>query len=50
VAWTFGIPADVLLQFQRLVLDLPNSRACETEADYVGLLYMAEVLSIPGHY
>jgi hypothetical protein len=51
----FGIPLDITYQIQQLALELPNSRACETEgqacsryklliiADYVGLLYMAKV-------
>jgi metalloendopeptidase OMA1, mitochondrial len=57
VAWTLGLPLDSFYRIQQLVLDLPNSRACETEgithsikllipADYVGLLYMAKVFCI----
>ena len=53
-AWLLGLPVDVFHNIQQLALDLPNSRACETEgltslkslltvADYVGLLYMAKV-------
>jgi hypothetical protein len=49
-----GLPLDVFYRVQQVTLDLPNSRACETEgcyhkeltnvsADYVGLLYMAKV-------
>lgn len=30
-AWTFGIPPELFLHFQQLALDLPNSRATETE-------------------
>lgn len=45
VAWMFGIPFDWTYQLQQLALELPNSRACETEGqalfstltDYSGL-------------
>jgi metalloendopeptidase OMA1, mitochondrial len=43
--WLFGLPIDWFFQIQHIGLELPNSRACETEADYVGLLYMAKVPS-----
>jgi Zn-dependent protease with chaperone function len=58
-AWLFGIPLDWIQATQQLALDLPNSRACETEgilttplrtllikADYVGLLYMAKAYAM----
>lgn len=43
--WFLGLPIDWFFQIQHIGLELPNSRACETEADYVGLLYMAKVSS-----
>jgi len=30
-AWLFGFPLDVFQGVQQYALDLPNSRACETE-------------------
>ena len=30
-AWMFGLPLDSLYHVQLLTLELPNSRACETE-------------------
>ena len=33
VAWMFGIPLDITYQIQQLALELPNSRACETEGE-----------------
>ena len=30
-AWLFGLPLDSFYRFQQLALELPNSRACETE-------------------
>jgi len=49
LALAIGISPDIFFQFQKLALELPNSRVCETEADYVGLLYMAEVGSNDVH-
>ena len=55
-SWMLGLPLDSFYRIQQLALELPNSRACETEglyfplftlliiADYVGLLYMAKVI------
>jgi hypothetical protein len=31
VAWTMGFPLDMFYRFQQVALELPNSRACETE-------------------
>lgn len=31
VAWMFGLPLDLFYQVQQVALELPNSRACETE-------------------
>ena len=30
-AWMFGLPLDSFYRVQQLALELPNSRACETE-------------------
>jgi len=54
LAWTVGLPIDIMYRLQQVVLELPNSRACENEglhplrrrlilADYMGLIYMAKV-------
>lgn len=32
-AWMLGLPLDVFYQLQQVALDLPNSRACETEGN-----------------
>jgi Zn-dependent protease with chaperone function len=32
-AWMFGLPLDVFYQIQQVALNLPNSRACETEGE-----------------
>lgn len=32
-AWMFGLPLDVFYQLQQVALNLPNSRACETEGE-----------------
>jgi hypothetical protein len=32
-AWMFGFPLDVFYQIQQVALNLPNSRACETEGN-----------------
>jgi len=31
VAWMFGLPLDLFYKVQQVALELPNSRACETE-------------------
>jgi hypothetical protein len=33
-SWMLGLPLDSFYRIQQLALDLPNSRACETEGCY----------------
>ena len=44
-AWMLGLPLDVFYQVQQVALELPNSRACETEGLSIPFKFLVPIVN-----